>query len=104
MQTTNSVQSFKKIHNTVGKELHDDPMFFLKGVIIGCIIDPFMKFLFSIQDATMSFPKASFADFYLWANPHENDNPNISAPPIRTAERKEDAAHSFMPALVTRSL
>ena len=42
MQTTNSVQSFKKIHHTVGKELHDDPVFFLKGVIIGCIISLFL--------------------------------------------------------------
>jgi len=61
-----------------------------------------MKFLFTIQDATIPFPKASFADFYLWANPHENDSPNISAPPIRTAARKTEATHSFMPALVTR--
>ena len=42
MQATNSVQIFKKIHNTVGKELHDDPMFFLKGVIIGGIIGLFL--------------------------------------------------------------
>ena len=52
----------------------------------------------------MFFPRVSFADFYLWANPQENDSPNISVPPIRTADRKAEAAHSFMPALVTRSL
>jgi hypothetical protein len=42
MQATNSVQIFKKIHNTVGKEFHNDSTFFLKGVIIGCIISLFL--------------------------------------------------------------
>jgi hypothetical protein len=42
MQPTNSVQVFKKIHNTVGKELHDDPMFFFKGIIIGCVVSLFL--------------------------------------------------------------
>jgi hypothetical protein len=42
MQATNSVQIFKKIHNTVGKELHDDPMFFFKGIIIGAIVSLFL--------------------------------------------------------------
>jgi len=38
MQATNSVQIFKKIHNVVEKDLHDDSMFFFKGAIIGGII------------------------------------------------------------------
>lgn len=42
MQATNSVQIFKKIHNVVIKDLHDDSMFFFKGVIIGCIISLFL--------------------------------------------------------------
>lgn len=42
MQASNSVQLFKKIHHTVGKDLHDDPMFFFKGVIIGGIIGLFL--------------------------------------------------------------
>jgi hypothetical protein len=62
------------------------------------------EIFFSIQYVTISFTKASFTDFYLWANPHENDRPNISAPPIRTAARKAEAVHSFMPALVAKSL
>ncbi|MFO7970927.1 MAG: hypothetical protein R6U40_04165 [Desulfobacterales bacterium] len=42
MQATNSVQIFKKIHNSVGKEIQDDPVFFFKGVIIGGIISLFL--------------------------------------------------------------
>ena len=42
MQATNSVQIFKKIHNVVGKDLHDDSMFFFKGAIIGGIISLFL--------------------------------------------------------------
>ena len=41
---------------------------------------------------------------YLLANAHENERPNSSAPPIRTAARKAEAYHFFIPAFVTRSL
>jgi len=43
-------------------------------------------------------------DLSLWANPHENDRPNFSAPPIRTAAWKAEAHHLLIPAFVTRSL
>ena len=42
MQATNSVQIFKKIHNVVEKDLHNDSMFFFKGAVIGGIISLFL--------------------------------------------------------------
>ena len=42
MQATNSVQIFKKIHNVVEKDFHNDSTFFFKGIIIGCIISLFL--------------------------------------------------------------
>lgn len=64
-------------------------------------IPPMFLLCYSLKLLTA---RAWSAVFYLCANPHENDNPKISAPPIRTAARKAAAAHSLIPALVTRLL
>ena len=42
MQATNSAQIFKKIHNVVEKDIHNDSMFFFKGALIGGIISLFL--------------------------------------------------------------